>query len=85
MTAALERGCFLEVNASPERLDLRDQHIRLAKDIGLKLVISTDSHRASSLNNMKYGVYQARRGWADKSTILNTLPLDELLDHLNRV
>lgn len=85
MTAALERGCFLEVNASPERLDLRDQHIRLAKDIGLKLVISTDSHRASSLNNMKYGVYQARRGWADKSTILNTLPLDELLDHLTRV
>ncbi len=84
MQAALERGVFLEINASPDRLDLWDQHIRLARDLGLKLVISTDAHRTNSLANMKYGVYQARRGWAEKSMILNTYPLETLLDLLNR-
>ncbi len=84
MEAALERQCFLEINANPERLDLWDQYIRLAGELGLKLVISTDAHRKSSLQNMKYGVYQARRGWAEKSQILNTDPLDVLIQQLER-
>ena len=84
MEAALERRCFIEINASPERLDLWDQYIRLAGDLGLKLVISTDAHRKSSLRNMKYGVYQARRGWAEKSQILNTRSLSELRELLKK-
>lgn len=84
MKAALERGCYIEINASPERLDLWDQYIRLAGDLGLKLVISTDAHRKSSLKNMKYGVYQARRGWAEKSQILNTRSLSGLRELLKR-
>jgi len=84
MKAALERDCFIEINASPERLDLWDQYIRLAGDLGLKLVISTDAHRKSSLRNMKYGVYQARRGWAEKSQILNTRSLSELKELLKK-
>lgn len=84
MEAALERECFLEINASPERLDLSDQYIRLAGDLGLKLVISTDAHRQSSLRNMKNGVDQARRGWAEKTQIINTYPLKELQKHLLR-
>jgi DNA polymerase (family 10) len=84
MKAALENGCFLEINASPERLDLWDQYIRLAGEMGLKLSISTDSHRTSGLSTMKYGVYQARRGWAEKSQIINTRPLNKLLDLLDR-
>jgi DNA polymerase (family 10) len=84
MQAALEQKVFLEINASPERLDLRDKHIRLAKDLGLTLVISTDAHRKSDLENLKYGLYQARRGWAEATMILNTLPLSALKDHLDR-
>jgi DNA polymerase (family X) len=85
MEAALERGCFLEINANPERLDLSDQYIRLAGDMGLKLVISTDAHRKSDLRDMKYGVSQARRGWAERTQILNTYPLEELRKNLHRV
>ena len=84
MEKALELGCFLEINASPERLDLRDDDVRRARELGLKLVISTDAHRKSELANMRYGVYQARRGWASKSMILNTLSLDNLQQELKR-
>ena len=84
MEKALALGCYLEINASPERLDLRDGSIRRARELGLKLVISTDAHRKSELANMKYGIFQARRGWASKSMILNTLSLDELLEQLKR-
>jgi DNA polymerase (family 10) len=84
MRAAVERKIAFEVNASPDRLDIWDQHIRLARDLGLTLVISTDAHRASSLTNMKYGVYQARRGWAEKSMILNTHSLEDVRAFLDR-
>jgi DNA polymerase (family 10) len=84
MEKALELGCFLEINASPESLDLRDDDARRARELGLKLVISTDAHRKSELANMRYGVYQARRGWASKSMILNTLSLDNLKQELKR-
>lgn len=84
MEKALDFGCYLEVNASPERLDLRDDAIRRARELGLRLVISTDAHRKSELANMKYGVYQARRGWASKSLILNTLSLGDFKEELKR-
>lgn len=84
METALDLGCFLEINAAPERLDLWDDAIRRARELGLKLVISTDAHRVSELANMKYGIFQARRGWASKSMILNTLSLEDLQEQLKR-
>ena len=72
MKAALDRGCFLEVNAQPLRLDLNDAHIKLAKDMGLKLAISTDAHWSSELDWMRYGIGQARRGWLEAGDVLNT-------------
>lgn len=84
MEKALSLGCFLEINASPERLDLWDDAILNAIESGLKLAISTDAHRKNDFYNMKYGVFQARRGWASKSDILNTLSLKELREQLQR-
>ena len=84
MEAALERGCFLEVNAYPDRLDLNDVHAKMAKDMGLKLAISTDAHRVDELNYMRYGVGQARRGWLEARDVLNTQPLSDLRSLLER-
>ena len=76
---AKEEGIMLEANAHPERLDLRDYHLQLAKQAGVKIVISTDSHRTADLDYMRYGVDQARRGWLEKSDVANTLPLNQFL------
>jgi DNA polymerase (family 10) len=84
MEAALERGCFLEVNAHPERLDLNDVYAKMAKELGLKLVISTDAHRESDLSYMRYGVGQARRGWLEAQDVLNTRSLSDLRSLLKR-
>lgn len=84
MEKSLSLGCFLEINASPERLDLWDDAILSAVESGLKLAISADAHRKNDFYNMKYGVFQARRGWASKSDILNTLPFKELKKQLQR-
>ena len=70
--AARERGCYLEVNAQPERLDLTDVHCLMAKQGGVKVAISTDSHSIASLDAMRYGVDQARRGWLTPDDVLNT-------------
>jgi DNA polymerase (family X) len=78
MEAALERGCFLEVNAHPDRLDLSDGNCKLAKEMGLKLAISTDTHRITDLDYMRFGVNQARRGWLEPEDVINTRSLDEL-------
>jgi DNA polymerase (family 10) len=72
MEAALERNCFLEVNAQPDRLDLNDIYAKMAKDMGLKLSISTDAHSLDELAFITYGVYQARRGWLEADDVLNT-------------
>jgi len=64
----------MELNAYPDRLDLNDVHLRLAKQHGVKIVINTDSHHTSHLEKMKYGVTQARRAWLTKDDVLNTLP-----------
>ncbi|MBD3182447.1 DNA polymerase/3'-5' exonuclease PolX [Candidatus Poribacteria bacterium] len=84
MEAALERGCFLEVNAHPERLDLNDVYCKLAKEIGLKIPISTDAHRKDELENIKFGVWQARRGWLEKDDVLNTRNWGDLKNLLKR-
>ena len=78
MRAALERGCFLELNAQPDRLDLNDVHCRMAKDLGLKLAIATDAHSTSCLDYMRFGVDQGRRGWLEPGDVLNTRSWREL-------
>lgn len=77
---AKETGTILEINSS-SRLDLRDLYIRRAKAEGIKMIINTDSHHKGQLNLMEYGVSQARRGWATKDDIINTLSVDELLKY----
>lgn len=72
-------GVAMELSAYPDRLDLNDVHCRLAKDMGIKIALGTDSHSASQLDNMRWGVYIARRGWLEKSDVLNTLPVEKLL------
>ncbi len=78
MEAALERGCYLELNGHPDRLDLNDVQCRMAKDVGLKLAISTDAHAANNLQHMRFGVDQGRRGWLEPEDVLNTRPWREL-------
>jgi len=84
MRGAKERGCFLEINAQPERLDLNDEGCLMAREVGLKLAISTDAHSTVGLKLMNYGVAQARRGWLGPEDILNTRPLPELLKLMQR-
>jgi len=84
MEGAIQRGCFLEANAQPSRLDLNDIHCRMAKDLGLKLVISTDAHSVETLSYMRFGVDQARRGWLEAGDILNTKSLAGLIKALRR-
>ncbi|MGQ9662458.1 MAG: DNA polymerase/3'-5' exonuclease PolX [Kiritimatiellia bacterium] len=74
LKAARERGCFMELNAHPLRLDLSDVHCRLAKELGVKVAISTDAHSLSDLDYMRFGVYQARRGWLEPDDVVNTRP-----------
>ncbi len=69
----------LEINAYPERLDLNDLNIRTCKRLGLKMVINTDAHQVEQLRFMKFGVAQARRGWAEKEDIINAWPVAEML------
>jgi DNA polymerase (family 10) len=84
MATALERGCYLEVNAHPDRLDLTDVHCQMAKGMGLKVAISTDAHFTSHLGYMRFGIGQARRGWLEKDDVLNTRKVGELLKLLKR-
>ena len=84
MEAALERGCFLEIDAQPDRLDLADVHCKAAKEMGLKLALSSDAHSADGLRNLRFGLDQARRGWLEKADIINTRSLTGLRDALRR-
>jgi len=84
MAAAKERGCFLEINAQPARLDLTDTYCKLARDLGLKTAISTDAHSIDQLDFMRFGIGQARRGWLGTGDVLNTCRLDELRKLLRR-
>lgn len=84
IAACAETGTALEISASPARLDLRDEHTRLARERGVMLVINTDAHSVHELGLLPYGVGQARRGWVERSGILNTLGLPDLLTWLAR-
>ncbi len=75
---AKERGCFLEVNSHPERLDLIDTHCQSAKEAGVLLSINTDAHSTLDLDNLRFGLNQARRGWLEKKDVLNTRSLRAL-------
>jgi len=79
---ARETGTILEIDAYPERLDLKDEHIRKAVEAGVKLVIDSDAHHASHFRVLSYGIAQARRGWARREDILNTLPCEDLLAYV---
>jgi DNA polymerase (family 10) len=79
LDACAKHGVVMECNAYPDRLDLRDLHLRMAKQRGVKIVISTDSHTTRNLQFMKYGVETARRGWIEKKDVINALPLKEFL------
>jgi DNA polymerase (family 10) len=82
--AAIDRGVVLEINAYPDRLDLRDVDARMAKEMGAKLAISTDAHSTVQLELMKFGVFTARRGWVEAKDVINTLPLPALLKVLRK-
>lgn len=80
--AARENGKALEINSMPDRLDLKDAHIIRAREIGVKLVLSTDSHSPSQLDLMSFGIGMARRGWCKADDILNSRSLEEFLNLL---
>jgi DNA polymerase (family 10) len=84
MEAAKKNNVIMELNAYPDRLDLNDIHCKLAKDVGVMVAISTDSHNRLHMENMKFGVYTARRGWLEKEDIINTRSLNDLLKILQR-
>ena len=82
LQAARATGTALEINASPERLDLKDTHAYRARELGVPLVINTDSHQRSSLGQRRFGVAVARRAWCGPEHILNTMPGEEFLSFL---
>ena len=82
--AAAQAGIAMEHNAYPDRLDLRDQHLRMARSQGVKFVINTDSHHTSHMEKMRYGVLQLRRAWLTKKDVLNTLPTAEFAKAMRR-
>jgi DNA polymerase (family 10) len=77
LKAAARCKVAMELNAYPDRLDLCDRHLRLAKQYGVKIVINTDSHHTSHLDKIRFGILQARRAWLTKEDVLNTLPTDK--------
>ena len=82
--AARRTGTVLEINAGPQRLDLRDTQARMAQERGVKLAINTDAHTRYQLRYMEFGVGTARRGWVEKKNVINTLPLNDLRAFLRR-
>lgn len=77
LTAAAKHKVAMELNAYPDRLDLNDRHLRMAKERGVKIVINTDSHHTSHLEKIRYGILQARRAWLTKEDVLNTRPAEK--------
>jgi DNA polymerase (family 10) len=81
---AARRGVLMEINSSPERLDLHAPLIRAARAQGCRFVISTDAHHPKHLSNMTYGVLMARRGWLEAGDVVNTLPLEPFTNAIRR-
>jgi DNA polymerase (family X) len=84
LQAAAATGTIMEINANPQRLDLRDSHVRRALALGVKLAINTDAHSAEQFDLLHYGVATAQRGWATAVDVVNTWPVDELLAYVGR-
>jgi DNA polymerase (family 10) len=84
LKAAAKAGIAMEHNAYPDRLDLNDVHLRMAKERGVKIVINTDAHHTSHMEKMKYGVLQLRRAWLTKKDVLNTLPPEQFAKAVKR-
>ncbi len=84
MIAASQRGCILEVNCAPERIDLNGDHCRMAKNIGVMVSIDTDAHSVRDLDDLRYGIGQARRGWIEPENVLNAKRYDDLIKVLRR-
>jgi DNA polymerase (family 10) len=84
LQAAGSLDVAVELNAHPSRLDLHDRHLRRAKELGVKVVVSTDAHSTQDLSLMSYGIDQAGRGWLEPGDVLNTMPLEELETWLGR-
>jgi DNA polymerase (family 10) len=82
LQAAAESGTIVEINASPERLDLNDLHARRANELGCLLSISTDAHHPGGLAQIHYGVAVARRAWVEAARVVNTWPLQRLLEYV---
>lgn len=82
--AAKERGCFLELNAQPYRLDIHDLYCKMAKEAGVKMAISSDAHSTYEMDFMKFGIYQARRGWLEAKDVINTRSLGEFKRIISR-
>jgi len=76
LEAAARNKVAMELNAYPDRLDLSDRHLRMAKQHGVKIVINTDSHHTTHMEKIRYGVLQARRAWLTRDDVLNTLPVE---------
>ncbi len=81
---AAESGVALELNSNPQRLDLPDTWCRAAKDLGAKVIITTDAHSTDNLSFIRYGVETGRRGWLETRDVLNTLSLNKLNKALSR-
>jgi DNA polymerase (family X) len=84
MAAAKENGCFLELNAQPDRLDLSDEACRLARDMGVKIAVSSDAHDTGGLSYLRLGIDQARRGWLAAADVINTSDCHDLLQMMTR-
>ncbi|MFA5881677.1 MAG: DNA polymerase/3'-5' exonuclease PolX [Eubacteriales bacterium] len=82
--AALKYGTVLEINSSPDRLDLNDKYVRQAGGMGVKISINTDAHDIIRMDEMKYGVATARRGWLEKDNVINTMDCGKLLKFLKK-
>lgn len=82
LEAAAKTGTVLEINASPDRLDLNDVYVKRAMEMGIKIAINTDAHSPEAFTDMIYGVWVARRGWLTADNIINTFPLEKLLKFL---
>lgn len=81
---AKQNGCFFEINANPNRLDLSDDNAKLAKDMGVLIAVNTDAHSMEELRFIQAGVNQARRAWLTKKDVLNCYPLSKLLQLMKR-
>jgi len=79
LEACAKNGVAMECNSYPDRLDLKDVYLRMCKERGVRVVISTDSHNTANLAFIRHGVTMARRGWLERKDVTNTLPVSEFL------